>query len=193
MPVAMAKRALNDDPHCGDECAYWQNGGRTTLCMVDGLGHGERAETAARAAVDYVAHHLWEPLADVFAGCDSAIRHTVGVVMGIAVIDEGAGTLTYAGIGNTRATVVADVAENATGLSSYPGIVGGGYRTLSPEVAPLMPDALVLMYTDGIRERVDLSRYDGGFRADLQRLAEKIIEDWRRGTDDVAVLLYRGK
>jgi hypothetical protein len=71
--------------------------------------------------------------------------------------------------------------------------VGGGYRTLSPEATPLMPDALVLMYTDGIRERVDLSRYDGGFRADLQRLAEKIIEDWCRGTDDAAVLLYRGK
>lgn len=189
MPVAMAKRAVNDDPHCGDECAYWQNGGRTTLCMVDGLGHGERAETAARAAVDYVAHHLWEPLAEVFAGCDSAIRHTVGVVMGITIIDEGAGMLTYAGIGNTGATIVAE--KNAR-LSSNPGIVGGGYRTLSPVATPLMPDALVLMYTDGIRERVDLSRYDGGFRADLQRLAEKIIEDWCRGTDDAAVLLYRG-
>ncbi len=188
MPVAMAKRSLNDDPHCGDECAYWQNGGRTTLCMVDGLGHGERAERAARAAVDYVARHLWEPLADVFAGCDSAIRHTVGVVMGIAVIDEGAGTLNYASIGNTSAIINA---EKTAWLYSYPGIVGGGYRTLLPETAPLMPDALVLMYTDGVRGRVDLSRYDSGVRADLQRLAEKIIEDWCRGTDDRAVLLYR--
>lgn len=188
--VAIAKRALYDDPHCGDECAYWRNGSKTTLCIIDGLGHGKHAETAARAAVDYVATHIAEPLPEIFAGCDSALRHTRGVAMGIAVIDEEAGTLTYAGVGNTRVTIIA---ENHSSLGSTPGIVGGGYRTLSPATVPVRPGTLVVICTDGVRERLDLSGYDSALRADVQRLAERIIEDWRRGGDDAAVLVFKGE
>ena len=44
MQVAIAKRALNDDPYCGDECSYWKTDKKTVLCVADGLGHGEHAE-----------------------------------------------------------------------------------------------------------------------------------------------------
>ncbi len=194
--IAMVKRALNDAPHCGDECSFWQSGGKIILCMVDGLGHGEHAERAAKAVVDYVAHHLSEPLLDLFAGCNLALRSTRRVVMGVAVIDEEAGTLTYAGIGNTRAMIVRErhpeFAEGKTvRLSNNYGIVGGGYKRLSPETVPLMPGDLVFMFTDGVEEIINLSGYDDALRADVWQLAEKIIKDWGRETDDVAVLIFK--
>lgn len=188
MPVAIAKCALNGGPHCGDEGAYWQTGSTTTLCIADGLGHGEQAEKAAHAAVGYVADHLSEPLPAIFAGCDSAIRRSRGVAMGIAVIDEEARTLTYAGIGNTRAMIAG---ARSGGLVSDPGIVGGGYKTLAPETMPLASGDLVIMSTDGVEEVIDMSRYQGALRTDLRRLAEQILQDWRTETDDAAVLVFR--
>jgi len=54
-----------------------------------------------------------------------------------------------------------------------------------------MPGDLVIMFTDGIKELIALSRYDEELRADGALLAEKIIEDWGKETDDAAVLIYR--
>jgi len=205
--VAMVKRALHDAPHCGDGCGYWRGGGQTILCVVDGLGHGPYAEKAARAAIDCVTRHLSESLPDIFAVCNEAIRGTRGVAMGIAVIDEEAQQLTYAGIGNTRALIArgrppAPIDRHGTGpcrrvaegrtirMSSNWGIVGGGYKTLTPETVPLMPGDLVILFTDGLAEAIDLAGYNDALRADVQRLAGKILGDWGRETDDAAVLVF---
>ena len=188
--VAITKRAFLGETHCGDECAYWHEGGKVTLCIVDGLGHGEDAERAAQAAVEYVAGHLGEPLADIFAGCNAAIRRTRGVAIGIAVVDEEAETLTYAGIGNTRIMIVRG-AQSVTHLSSNNGIVGGGYRELTPETVELHSGDLVILSSDGIRERCDLLAYGAELRGDVQQLADRIVVDWGRETDDAAVLVFR--
>lgn len=197
MQVAIAKRALNDDPYCGDECGYWKTDNKTVLCVADGLGHGEHAESAARAAMQYVGHHLSQSLDELFAGCNQALRNTRGVVMSTAIIDEDAGTLAYAGIGNTRAMIVGkprakNTDERTIILSSNYGIVGGGYKTLSPETVPLIAGDLVILYTDGVEEMIGVSG-DDALRADLQRLAERIIQDWGRAADDAAVLIFRYK
>jgi len=195
MQVATAKSSFLDDPHCGDECAYWQVGDGTVLCVVDGLGHGELAKRAAKAAVIYVAEHLTDSLPAIFAGCDEALRSTRGVAMGVAVIDDRAGTLSYAGVGNTRAMIVragsCGAAANTLTLSSNFGIVGAGYRKLTPATVPLSSGDLVLLYTDGMPEGVDLSGYDHALRADLPRLAERVLQDWGTETDDAAILMFR--
>ncbi len=189
MSVAIAKRAL-EEPHCGDEAGYWESGGKTVLCIIDGLGHGEGAEHAALAALDFVGHHHHEPLIEVFAACDKALRNTRGVAMGIAVIDQAAETLTYAGVGNTRA-VISGNGKRDFNLSSNYGIVGGGYRRLVPESRPFVPGDMVLLFTDGLPEIIDLAAYEDGVKADPERLAELIIGDWRRETDDAGILIFK--
>jgi len=160
--------------------------------MADGLGHGPFAEKAARAAVEYVAGHLAEPLPALFAGCDQAIRRTRGVALGVAVVDEEAGRLTHAGVGNTRAMIVRG-GRVVFHLSSNYGIVGAGYRKLTPETVPLSPGDLVILYTDGIKGRVDVSAYHDAQRGDVGQLAERILQDWGRETDDAAVLVFRSE
>ncbi len=188
MPVAIAKQHHRGSPDCGDQGGYWENETNTTLCLADGLGHGKEAQTAAQAAIDYVGQHLDEPLTALFAGCNRALWKTRGVAMGVAVIDEQAGTLTYAGIGNTRVRIIG---ENSRGLTSDYGIVGGGYRKLVPETVPLAPGDLVVMVTDGIKERFDVVQYVQATRSDLGELAQKILEDGVRETDDAAVLVFK--
>lgn len=186
MQLAIVKRPL-EEPHCGDQAGCWKYYGKVVLCMIDGLGHGRGAEQAALAALDFLERHHHEPLLEVFAACNRAIHDTRGVAMGIAVADPPAGTLTYAGIGNTRVMVVG---QETTQLTGHYGIIGGGYRTLKTETVPLTPGDLVIMYTDGIEELIDLSGYDETLCADVGRLAERILEDWRREMDDAAVLVF---
>lgn len=188
MRIAIVKHALDNAPYCGDECGYWEGGTKTTLCIIDGLGHGEDAEMAAKAAVNYIACHRSESLQEIFTGCDMALRKTRGAAIGIAVIDEGNDELTYAGIGNTRVIVVVN-SKNFRLDSDY-GIVGGGFKKLTPETLAIGKGAMVIMFTDGVEELVDLSRYDL-LAGDVHRLAEMIHGDWRIKRDDAAVMVYR--
>jgi len=196
--VAIAKKSFRDDPHCGDECAYWADGNEVTLCVVDGLGHGGAAEEAAQAAVSYVGRHLAESLLDIFTGCDRAIRHTRGGVMGIAIVDTAEGALTYAGVGNPRAMVVRAQQGtlsryNVKRLSSVPGTVGMGIKRLLPETIPLNPGDLVILFTDGIPEKMDLRHYDDALFEDVDVLAKQILQDWGRKSDDAAILLFKNE
>ena len=198
MQVGIATRASLNDPHCGDQCGHWQVDGKTTLCVADGLGHGPDAEAAARAAIDYVGRHLSRPLPDIFAGCDLALRGTRGAVMGIALIDAQQGTLTYGGVGDTRALIVRRPALEPAQRKTFHlrgnwGIVGAGYKTLSPECVPLNPGDLVMLCTDGLPETIDMSPYDDRLVDDLPRLAGSILRDWGRETDDAAVLVCRAE
>jgi negative regulator of sigma-B (phosphoserine phosphatase) len=196
MPVAIAKRPFPNDLYCGDECAYWQGRDRVTLCVVDGLGHGWDAEKAAKSAIDYVAHHVSEPLPDIFTGCDRAIQHTRGVVMGIAVVDEGAGILTYAGVGNTRIIIAhahcpVPGLEGTIRLPNKPGFVGNGRSRVLPETVPLSSGDVVVLCTDGIPGEMDITDYKDALCTDVRQLAHRIIQDWGRESDDVAVLVFR--
>lgn len=188
MQVAIAKQALRGDPHCGDQCAAWEHGNKITLCVADGLGHGEYAEEASRAAVAYVGQHLCESLEKIFAGCDSAVRHTRGVAMGIAVIDTEAQTVTFGGVNNIRMMIVGQKTRRAR---CRHGIVGGGYKRFMPEALPLAPGDLVILYSDGLKEFPRLPDTAAADCPDLQRLADQLLQDWDCGTDDAAILIYR--
>jgi len=195
MGVGNVKRPLGGEKHCGDQCGHWQKEHLAILCIADGLGHGKHAEKAAKGAMAYVSSHRAEPLSEIFSGCNREIRDTRGVAMGIAVIDKKARALTYAAIGNTRIAILSSAdskgnARKTVYLRNDFGIVGGGYKRLAPETVPFAPGDLVMMYTDGVRELIDVSGYDDALLSDVQVLAEKIIEDWGRDTDDAAVLIY---
>ncbi len=189
MSVAIARRALSE-PHCGDQAGHWQSSSKTVLCIVDGLGHGKHAERAALVALHCVEQHQHEPLLEIFATCDKALRQTRGAAMGIAVIDQAANILTYAGIGNTRAMISRDDQRNIN-LSSNFGIIGAGYRRLVSESVPIDPGNMVLLFTDGFPETLDVSAYDDEIKTDLDRFAQTILLDLSRETDDAGILVFR--
>ncbi len=196
MQVAIAKQPLNNAPHCGDECAYWQTGDKIFLCVVDGLGHGPAAQKAARTAVDYIAHHLFEGLPDLFSGCNVALLHTRGVAMGLAIIEQKIRYLTYAGVGNPRAIILRARQNDPAGrqmlhLPNNYGIVGAGYKTLSTESVTLNRGDLVILATDGVAGMMDLPGYDAAILSDVRWLSEKILRDWRNLKDDAAVLVFK--
>ena len=187
--IGVIKRARNDGAFCGDAYGHWHGHGKTTICIIDGLGHGQPAATAASAAIDYIGGRAFLPLAELFTGCNKTLRGTRGAAMGLAVIDECPGNLTFAGVGNTRAMVCG--ARTARLVSSH-GIVGAGYRNLLMEEVSLLRGDLVILTTDGIRADLDLAAYPLKLRGDPQALAESIVHEWRHEPpDDAAVLVFQ--
>ena len=191
MHVAITTKAFRNDVFCGDQAGAWMANGKAVLCMVDGLGHGEEAEEAGVAAVEYVSKHLDDTFQEIFAGCNRAIGHTRGVAMGIALLSEETSEMLYAGIGNTRAMIFGPRRRKITHMSSDPGIIGGGYRNLVPETTELKHGDIIVMSTDGVEEMIDISIYDRDTTADPKLLSRKIIQDWGRERDDRGVLVYQ--
>ncbi|AKB77123.1 Anti-sigma B factor RsbT [Methanosarcina horonobensis HB-1 = JCM 15518] len=189
MDIGTATHSFFNDPHCGDQYRWWENKDSVTLCMVDGLGHGIEAEKAAKAAICCVSRNLCEPLPRIFEKYDREISHTRGVAMSIVIVDKRNSVLTHAGIGNVS---VAIRGRKKINLSSDWGIVGGGYRKLNTNTADLDAGDLVLMWTDGISERLDVSGYDNFPYIGTQELADLILRDHAKETDDATILIYKG-
>ena len=190
MQIGIATKSLNDSEFSGDQCAYWDRDREVILCMIDGLGHGEDAEVAGKAALGYVTDHLGDSFQQVFNGADSACRSTRGAAMGIAKVDKHGDALHFAGIGNTRSLLFNRRRKQPKTLSSDRGIIGGGFRRLVPDMVKLQSGDTFIMSTDGIAEKIEIAKYPAAIRNDAKALAEKILVDWGRDTDDRAVLVF---
>ena len=186
--IGVAIRAMLGEDACGDFWGAWEQDGQTTLCMIDGLGHGELAEEAAQGAYKYIEAHQDQSVIEILQGCGRSISHTRGAAVGVGRIDHAKSELTYAGIGNTRTMVVGRTKRRLPSLS---GIVGVTDKLPIAETVALASDDLLIMSTDGFSEALTLDQYGSSTCRDVQLLADRLMEDWSTQKDDACVLLYR--
>lgn len=156
------------------------------IAVIDGLGHGPQAAAAALAATaDLAAHPGRDPAAAV-QGCHEALKSTRGAAILVARIDVGAGLLTVAGVGNVEARLWQN--GRTQHLVSDRGIVGSVLPRVQPATVALAPNWLLLVYTDGIRNRFDLGALWES-APDGQGCAEALLAGWGRPTDDATALV----
>ena len=134
------------------------------------------------AALDYLEAHLELPLSELFSGCDTAIQHTRGVVMGVADV-EPCGHVTYGAIGNTWAQTSG---PGACSLPADSGIIGGGFERLTPDTAQLTRASILALYTDGLPGRIELPH---PAPEDLEGLARSTVEACGSDRDDAGLVL----
>jgi len=161
------------------------------VAVVDGLGHGADAATAARGAVATLGRYAHESLLVLIERCHHALTGTRGVVMSLANLDSRAGTMTWLGVGNVEG--ILQHASPAAGpsrasLVARGGIVGRELPPLRTATVPISPGDTLLFASDGIK---------GGFADTLpgdaspQQLADQILASYGKGTDDALILVAR--
>jgi phosphoserine phosphatase RsbX len=160
--------------------------------VIDGLGHGPAAETAALRAVEALTRARTESLDVLIQLCHRVLGGTRGVAMTLARVDFEAGVLAWTGVGNVAANVVTKAATGIQIRSSArltAGIVGYRIPEIRPaQVVSIRAGDLILMTTDGIGED-HLEHID--FAASAAVIAAEILGKHAKETDDAMVLAAR--
>lgn len=190
---AAARRPRPDEQVCGDYPIALDVSGEAALFgVLDGLGHGTEAATAAICAAEVLAGAHAEPLEALFQLCHRALADTRGVAMTLARIDFNAGTMRWLGVGNVTANLVAKAASGVE-VRSCALLAGGivGYRlpgVLHPHSVSIRPGDLLVVASDGISEDY-LDSID--FAGTAMMTAEQILDKHAKETDDALVLAAR--
>lgn len=160
------------------------------VAVVDGLGHGPPAATAARAAIASLTRHAGEPVLTLVQLCHQALTGTRGAVMSLARVNTTHRSLTWIGVGNVSGVLWYAGSNGATHstLVSSPGIVGSELPRLRAEVVALSPGDTLIFATDGIAEDFTETTPSA---ASPQRFADAILAQHGKGTDDALVLVGR--
>jgi phosphoserine phosphatase RsbX len=160
--------------------------------VMDGLGHGPEAAAAALRAIDALQRARTQRVEVLVPFCHRVLGGTRGVAMTLARVDFAASTLTWTGVGNVGANLVAkDV--TGTHIRSTARLTAGivGYRI--PEITPaqvvsIRAGDLIVIASDGISED-HLEHID--FAASAAVIAEEIVSKHAKETDDAMVLAAR--
>ncbi len=189
----VATLAHPGEAQSGDRHLVKPVGTSVLVAVVDGLGHGAEAATAAQAAVAALERHATESPVPLIERCHRALHGTRGAVMSVAVLGRSDRSMTWVGVGNVEGLLLhGDGATRSRSgresLVTRGGIVGSELPRLHPTVLPIAPGDLLIFATDGIRE---------GFADGLspeaapQHLADQILARHGKGTDDALVLVAR--
>jgi len=190
---AIASRPRPGELVCGDQAIAVSVDETSALFgVLDGLGHGPAAATAALTALDALRSARSERVEVLIQLCHRMLGGTRGVAMTLARIDFDTGRLSWTGIGNVTANLVAKAATG-TQLRSSARLTGGivGYRI--PEIAPaqvvsMRTGDLLVIASDGITED-HLDHID--FAAPAKDIADHILTKHAKESDDSLVLAAR--
>lgn len=183
--VGSAQRPRTGETACGDVGAVIPFSRGVLLCLADGLGHGVDAQASADEACRYARAHAEAPLEALLRGIDVALRGMRGAAVSVLAIHAAEGRAQFAGIGNVelRAVARAHVAP-----PTMPGIVGQRIRGVRVWEYPLATGDLLVLATDGISSRFDLSELA---HLEPQALADAIVGQHHKSHDDASCLVAR--
>lgn len=184
----VATRPIPGQSESGDQFLVAPFDGGVLIAVVDGLGHGADAASAARAALATLAAHAGEPVVALAQRCHHALKRTRGVVMSIASCNAADNSLTWLGIGNVEGMLVradAPAAGRRASLLLRGGIVGDRLPTLLPATLPLHRGDLLFFATDGIQSAF---LRDIQFTEHPHELVYQVFMEHNRSTDDALLL-----
>lgn len=184
---AMPGEKVSGDAHVvatrGSECAL--------LAVVDGLGHGLDAASAARLAVETLGRYTHKTVVSLVRECHQALIGTRGVTLTLADFNAMDETMTWLSIGNVegmliRADRTARPAREAIIMRG--GVVGYELPVLRAAVIAVSPGDTLYFATDGIEASFSEQTSQA---ASPQEQADAILERYAKASDDALVLVAR--
>jgi anti-sigma regulatory factor (Ser/Thr protein kinase) len=177
------------EPVSGDAWAILSDGSEFVCTVIDGLGHGQGAADASRAAVGVFVNSRGAAVERVLEDAHGALRSTRGAAMAVAALSPREGALRFAGVGNISASV-----WNTSGsrsLVSHNGTLGHEARRFQQFRYDLTPRDILVMHSDGLATQWRLDQYPGLPMRHPSVIAAVLWRDHSRGRDDVTVLVVK--
>lgn len=170
----------------------WSHHGKSVyerVMVADGLGHGVHAAEASDEAVEVFHRSAAATLPEVMTMMHNALKKTRGAAVAMAELDHSKRVVRYVGVGNIAATIVH--AGSTRSLVSQNGIVGHEVRKIQEFQYPWLEGATLVMNSDGLLSKWEVTRYPGLIQRHPALLAGALWRDFTRGRDDVTVAVVR--
>jgi serine phosphatase RsbU (regulator of sigma subunit) len=185
----LASRALPGETVSGDRHLVQSFPEGILAAVVDGLGHGQEAGTAARTAIDALASSPQESLISLVNRCHQALTKTRGATMTVASLNLSEQSLAWLGVGTVEGCLLrADPTHPTERMLLRGGVVGYQLPILQISVVPIYAGDLLVLASDGIRSGFE---YGLSLRDPPQKIADRILAQHFKGTDDALVLAVR--
>ena len=176
----------------GDAFLVRETASGPLVAVVDGLGHGADAADAAERALTCLRDITAPSPIGSLTSCHQALRGSRGAAVTLAALDLELGRVTWAGVGNVEAAVLrpgqAGRAPTRWSVPMRGGVVGDRLPVLRESAAPLQPDDVLVLATDGLVPAF-LDAADPS--VPVAELARRLHRDFARGDDDALVLVAR--
>ena len=185
LKTGVFSRSLSDKRYNGDRIYWRKNGNFLRWLHLDGLGHGEDAQTATANLSGFLSNS--DKLESILKKVDRQLSNTRGAVGIISEIDLVQRKLHLIGVGDMHAHVYDQ--EEMQLISFVPGILGKEHRSTSPVSASLGKRALIVTASDGIRRNWDTENFSGLFTHHPQLIAYTLGNIMGRISDDQSVFV----
>jgi phosphoserine phosphatase RsbX len=161
------------------------------VAVVDGLGHGADAASAAKVAVRALERGADRPIVQLLRECHQSLIGTRGAVMSVAAFSFADETMTWLGVGNVEGRILSSPVSGGPrpdALLVRGGVVGVRLPPLVSKIIPIRRGDMLIVATDGIRsEFLDAPLpYQ-----EPQALADHVLAQWGTQADDALVLVVR--
>jgi len=174
---------------CGDRWLVEMSGHLLRVTMVDGLGHGIEAATAAVAAIRTANAASGVAPAQVLDAIHRQLGDSRGAAVAICHANLDIKVAVYCGIGNISGVVVGN--DQRRGMVSHNGIVGHQMHPPKEFVYPWVTGGLLVMHSDGLQTRWALEAYPGLRLHHPGVVAAVLRRDFARGRDDLCVVVVK--
>jgi hypothetical protein len=180
--------AKSGETHSGDGWCMLPYQNKWAIITLDGLGHGRYAHEAASEAIQSFTENLSDDPVMVLKHIHEDIRRTRGAVGAVSIMHPKENTLTFCGIGNIAGKIVST--DGAKNLLSYNGTLGHNIpNTINNHIHPWSEGSLLVLHSDGLKSKWDLSKYPQIKRHDASVIAAVLYKDHTRRTDDALVIV----
>jgi hypothetical protein len=190
----VALRPLRGQNVSGDVYVVETSAEGFLMAAIDGLGHGPQAAAAAEIAATTLRTNGRESAVEFLSRCHQELKQTRGVAMSLAVFNKPLRSLSWLGVGNVEG-VRLHVGGNGELSSEFIPLRGGvvGYQlpTLRPSPCTLNAHDILIFATDGIRSAFVKGLTAKNLLMTPQQLADHLMVEYNKGTDDSLVLVVR--
>lgn len=175
---------------CGDGYHIKYLNEETQIFLGDGLGHGPHANEAINEAIKiFKETHEHEPV-EILREMHRGVKKTRGLVGTIAILNHKEKNWKIAGIGNISTRLYQGL--EFKNFMPHNGIIGLNIpNTMGTYEAEAENFQTLIMTSDGIRTKWDLSKYPSILKYDPAIIAGSIFKDQARKTDDMTVLVAK--
>ena len=174
----------------GDGYRVKRTDSHVKIFFGDGLGHGEYAHEAVECAGDFFFETDEVEPVEILRRMHEKVRRTRGLVASIAVMDKKKNEWLICGIGNIITRMYTGIVYK--NYMAYNGTLGLNIpNSLKSSPYPVERNQQLIMCSDGIRSRWEMTRYPSVLKYDSMLLCAALYKDFNRGTDDSSILIAK--